>query len=503
MWVQQRSRGTVSSNSSVAHFNGTGSGESSTPSEQQLSRTQSAVAEVSSKVSFFDSKLKAQRWLLLRRFVTIYLVIGTGILSIFSIYWGSMYGRNGRVKNLKMLVVIEDDTTVDGVPPAIGDIVRNVLETPFSRTRGEWLIQNNTEFQIQADKHNNTITEEIEREVHHQMYWASIHVKKNASLNFRDAIVNGDSSYNMSFNTIVSYYESGRDFLAMEEFVVPSLLAIESSVSQLASNVTEEILQGENLSTVFSDPNAIRIATHSLDFFYIDSKPFNDQVLVAPSQVGLIYTIIITFFSFNFFTEIHKSVGLMGIKPKQYLAFRFFSVMITFFFMSLFYSLVTLAFQVDFGKTFGRSGFLVYWMTNYMTMWSVGTMNEAAGMVLIMVYPPMMGFWLLFWVFVNIAPTFAPMALSPRVFRYGYATPIYNSYEITKVIFFDTYKGNMGRNYGILVVNMVISTIILLGVVVIFAKTMTKRMETERAKFVAEVEEKMFRDREKDLDAED
>lgn len=432
-----------------------------------------------------------------RSFFYVYLIMGTCILGIFSIYWGSMYGRDGRVKNLKFLVVIEDDETTNGVPPAIGNLVKSVVQTPVSRTYGDWRVQNNTEFQLMADRHNNTVAEEIERQVHHQQYWASIHVKKNASLGLRDAIVNGDASYNVSFNSIVSYYETGRDFLAMAEFVIPSLQAIESFVVESSFNVTDEILTNENLSEIFSNSDAIRVATHSLNFFFIDSKPFTDQVLVAPSQVGLIYTIIITFFAFNFFSDIHRSVGAMGIKPVQILIYRFCSVVVTFFFMSFFYSLVTLAFQVDFGKTFGRAGFLVYWMTNYMTMWSVGAVNEAAGMLLILAYPPLMGFWMLFWVIINIAPTFAPMVLSPKVYRYGYVTPIFNSYEITKVIFFDTWKGNMGRNYGVLVANMVVSTIVLLGVFVYFGKTMTKRAIADRARIVAEIrEETMFKDRE-------
>lgn len=483
---------------SVIGFDGTNAADADI-AQPRLTRSQSAMAKVSSTVSFFNAKLKTQRWDLVRRFAAVYLIMGTCILGIFSIYWGSMYRRDDRIKNLKMLVVIEDDTTVNGVPPAIGNLVRSVLERPLSHYYGNWLIQNNTEFQSTADRHNNTISEEIQRQVHHQKYWASVHVKKNASVNFYDAIINGDTSYNMSFNSIVSYYETGRDFLAMAEFVIPSLQKVEAIIAKSSYNVTDEILQNENLSSIFSNSDALRVATHSLDFFFIDSKPFTDQVLVAPSQVGLIYTIIITFFAFNFFSDIHRSVGAMGVKPVHLLLYRFFSVVVTFFFMSLFYSLVTLAFQVNFTNTFGRSGFLVYWMTNFMTMWSVGAANEAAGMILIMFYPPLMGFWMLFWVIVNIAPTFAPMALSPKVYRYGYVTPIYNSYEITKVIFFDTYKGHMGRNYGVLVANMVISTTILLVVFVFFGKTMKKRAIADRAKIVAEVEEKIFRERENEV----
>lgn len=489
----QESLGPQVSNASVFEYEGVNR-NGDTP-HAQLSRTESALARVSSRVSFFNTKLQSQRWDVVRRTAFVYLIMGVLMLSIFSIYWGSMYGRNNRVKNLKMLVVIEDEDTIDGVPPAIGELVRSAVEMPAAKSRGNWQIKNTTSFQRAAESHNNTIAEEIEREIHHQRYWASIHVKKNASLGLRNAIVSGNTSYNVSFHSIVSHYETGRDFLAMAQVVKPSLQVIERYVLESSYNVIDQILANENLSSTFLNPDAIKVATHALDFFYVDSRPFTDQVLNAPSQVGLIYTIIITFFAFNFFSDIHKSVAGMGVKPVHVLIYRFCSVTITFFFMSLFYSLVTLAFQVDFGKAFGRSGFLVYWMTNYMTMWSVGAVNEAAGMLFIMTYPPLMGFWMLFWVIVNIAPTFAPMELTPGVFRYGYVTPIFNSYQITKVIFFDTYKGTLGRNYGILAANMAISTVVLLIVFVFFGKTMSRRAVADRAKVVAEVRESILKGR--------
>ncbi|KAK7679140.1 hypothetical protein QCA50_017902 [Cerrena zonata] len=114
-------------------------------------------------------------------------------------------------------------------------------------------------------------------------------------------------------------------------------------------------------------------------------------------------------------------------------------------------------------------------------MWAVGAMNEIMGMLLILVYPPLLGFWMLFWVIINISPTFTPLALSPKFFRYGYALPIHNSYEITKVIFFNTYKGQLGRNYGILVAWVVIETIALVPTVILFGKTMGKRAAQAKA----------------------
>lgn len=470
--------------------------------ERQLTRTQSVIQRVQTKLSFFNEKLESERWMLVRRFFYIYLLMGLLMLSVFSIYWGSMYGRENRMKNLRMLVVIEDDETVNGIPPVIGDHVRQILQLPSARHMGNWLIQNTTEFEQKAAEHNNTIFQEIQRQIHHQNYWSSIYVKKNASSGLYNAIVTGDTSYNVSFNSIVSFYETGRDFMAMNQYVTPTVREIETMVTQSQSNVMSKLLQNANHSKVFSNPDAIKVASTGLDFTFIDARPYSDPVLVAPSQVGLIYTIIITFFAFNFFSDIHRKVLLMGVKVVDLMLYRVISTMITFFFMSLFYSLVTLAFQVDFTKAFGKSGFLVYWMTNFLTMWAVGAMNEAMGMMFILIYPPLMGFWMLFWVILNIAPTFTPLALSPKVYRYGYAMPIYNSYEITKVIFFDTYKGHMGRNYGILVVNVIIATILLLIMFKIFGQTMAKRARAERAKIEEECLQKHCKDRAASVDFE-
>ena len=124
------------------------------------------------------------------------------------------------------------------------------------------------------------------------------------------------------------------------------------------------------------------------------------------------------------------------------------------------FGLVTLAFQVDFAVTFGKSGFLVYWMVTFLTMWSVGLANELAAMLILTIYPPMVGFWLIFWVIINITPTFTPIALLP---------------EFYSVIFFNTYKGLIGRSIGIIIAWVVFLTLMAPIVVVYFGSTMSKK----------------------------
>lgn len=468
----------IASHELVQAFNGQHATE-----EPQLQRSQSVLHKMHSKVSFFNERLRVPRRNLSLKFLMIQLIMGTGILAIFSIYWGSFYDRSSRLKNLRMLVVIEDDSTVNGVEPAIGNAMKQLLQSATAKAYGDWLIQNTTEFLALAASHGNDIYAEIKRQVHHQRYWASIYVQPNASANFYQAIVDGNTTYDVLDNTITAYYETGRDLMGMNSYITPGVRSIQQMFLKLQPNITSALMS--NLSDLTSA--SLLVLSTPLEFNFVDGIPFTDPVLTAPCQVGLIYLVIVTLFAFNFLGEVHSRVAKMGVKPLHLVLYRVLSTILTFFIISFFYSLVTLAFQVDFTKAFGHSGWLVYWMTNFLTMWAVGAMNETMAMLCILVYPPLVGFWLLFWVVLNISGTFSPIALTPHFYRYSYAMPIHAAFEITKVIFLDTYKGAMGRNYAILIIWVVMATVGLVFSFKLFGQTMAKRAMAERMKIEEEV----------------
>ena len=162
-------------------------------------------------------------------------------------------------------------------------------------------------------------------------------------------------------------------------------------------------------------------------------RPSTSGVLVAALQIGLLYLVIVSF-SVSIFCRYTPISGINGEAKKLFTLSSFASI-ISYFVISLMFGLLTLAFQVDFAVTFGKSGFLVYWMVTFLTMWSVGLANELAAMLILTIYPPMVGFWLIFWVIINITPTFTPIALLPEFYRYGYAMPLHNAFEIYSVIF--------------------------------------------------------------------
>lgn len=424
--------------------------------ELGIKRVPTILDRIQSRYSFFNEKLQTQRKSLVWTFLTVYFIMAFFVLTIFSIYWGSMYGREGRVRNLKFLVVVEDDIVVNGTEPVVGNFFQTLLtDNKQTRPLGDWKVYNSSTLsELKSDK-GRTTEEEIIYQIHHQNYWSSIWIKPNSSYDFVRAIEASDPSL---FNTsIASIYETGRDFTNMGSYVTPQILKIQGMWLAQQPLILAQLFGNSSFNV---NRETFQIISTPWSFEMRDLIPFNDPVLVAPSQVGLIYIIIMTFFQVGFFADTHKKVALeFHLKPLHYVLYRYFSACVTYMVLSLAYCLVTLAFQVDFTKAFGRAGFLVYWMSSFMTMFVVGFANEIMGMVFIMVYPSLVGFWLLFWVISNIAPTFAPLALCPEFFRYGYAMPLHNSYDITKVIFFNTWKGNLGRNYGILVAWMVLLSV--------------------------------------------
>lgn len=445
-----------------------------------LSQGASSVLErMQTRLSFFNPRMKPVRQKIIMKFALIYLLMAVMMLGIFSIYWGSMMHKNDHQKYLKMLVVIEDTETIDGVPPIIGQQVINVVTSAKAKTLGDWHIytpQNFSDIQPK-DSHGDTQAD-IEELIHKQHFWGGIHVKKDASSRLYQALVDGNTSYVSGNETWSFVYESGRDFTNVPTYIVNNGLAIQKMVLADQDGINGQFIdvvrkQGKDSSKVLD--NGWQVISQPLTFESKDMRPVTQPTVLAPAQVGLIYLIIVTFFQFNFFVDFHKIIAGYPMKRPHFLLYRLLSSFVSYFWLSLVYSLVSLAFQIDFTRAFGRGGFPIYWMTMWLTMTAVGGMNELMAHTFIMVFPPLLGFWLIFWVICNVSPTYTPMALTANFYRFGYAMPIYNANELIKMIFFDTYRGHMGRCYGILVAWVVLTNVGLMIVLPLFGKVMGKR----------------------------
>ncbi|GMM38252.1 Sng1 protein [Saccharomycopsis crataegensis] len=445
-------------------------GEEKTPKQShvELSRTPTTKSLPNSH-GFFSRKLAKERRILVLTFLKNWAIMVTCLLLIFSIYWGALYERASHYKNVRMLLVVED-VEVDGIPPLIGQTAIDVAKDPLMVINSDFHIYSGAEFQAAYDKNDNqpfNATQEINHLIHHQHYWVAVYVKANTTYSLYQALKTANTSFDPTADTDISVdaiYETGRDALAMNSSVLPLLQYYQYLFNPTilaeqvyAPIITNNLTNDERSNLINTAPQLI---SNVPSVRLVDNLPITNTTLLAPCQVGMIFLIILTFFQFNFFAPVHQIIA-PRIRKQHFVIYRMVSAQLSYFVISLAYCWVSLAFQVDFSVTFGNAGFLVYWMTSFLTMSAVGGANENMALFIIPFYAPLIGFWLIFWVISNISSAFFALAVLPDFYRYGYFYPLHNAAELFKVIFNNSYKGEMGRNYGVLIAWIAVNNAIL------------------------------------------
>lgn len=428
------------------------------------------------RVGFFHPNISHLRFKLLLNYLKIWFYLCSLVIVVFSIYWGALYDRESHLKNLTSLVIVED-TRVGDIDGLIGQELTNLMRSPQFNLRAGWRIYQGDEiYQDGLFTRGENISEKLLEKVHHRKYWSAVHIYPNATYNQYQSYKNAQVDKRPAVEFI---YESARDITNMKPYVVTPFQQLEeafqSNYAPVAQQLISNLTQDEKLNLINSES-----ITTPPNFIFNDYRPYTNNTLLAPLQVGLIYLIIISFFLFNFFVETHK-ILLPHLKMPQYILYRFLGNQLSYLVLSLFIGAVSAIFQIDFTVAFGKAGFVVYWFSTYLTMSAVGGASENMAMLIFTYNPPFVGFWLISWVILNVSPSFSPMALTSHFYRYGYMMPIHSSNEITKVIFLDIWKGQLGLYYGLLVVWVVVNALLNPLVLKHCGKIMAKRAQAAAA----------------------
>ncbi|ODQ80740.1 hypothetical protein BABINDRAFT_35153 [Babjeviella inositovora NRRL Y-12698] len=432
-------------------------------------------------------------------FVKVYIALFTIYLAFLGIYWGSWYQRSTRLVNLHMLIVNED-TQVGSVPPLVGDALWNTTLIPNVAPLAGWRYMSSTEISASAAEHKNTVQQEISRLVHHQKYWAAIWIKPNASYDIYTAMQTLNGSFSAANSLIECVYETGRDLLGMNSYVIPSLLLLEKVfVDSVSSTIYPQLLSlvsQDAKSQLFSNSTlATNVIMTKPSFLYLDNRPVIASAAIGPGELGLIYTLVLSFHQYNFGLRITEAIR-PKLKAKHFMYYRVLASQSAFFFIALVYGLMTLAYQVPLDRAFGNSGFLVYWAIIYLNLSALGAINECVSQLIMAYDRTLAGYWMVFHVVISISVTFSPIPLCPAFYRYGYAMPLRCTYELLKVVLFDTYKGNMWKYF---VIN--VSWIILFNAIMPFSLKLACKIAIVQQKKAAEQAKKLAEEKQRRLDA--
>jgi hypothetical protein len=130
---------------------------------------------------------------------------------------------------------------------------------------------------------------------------------------------------------------------------------------------------------------------------------------------------------------------------------RWCATILAYLFLSLAYSFISMAFQVNFTHTnpitsqtsvtdiaygnpisYGHGTFIVYWMLNFWGMIALGLACENVSMI---VGQPWTALWLIFWVITNVSTSFYDIDIEPHFYYWGYAWPLHSGRYLRSVAF--------------------------------------------------------------------
>lgn len=388
------------------------------------------------------------------------------ILAVLSLYWGVLFNVEQNISSLNVFVVDFDGTQAPytETEPLIGPMITQVTEQML-RAQTPHLGYITME---PSDFNNDPLA--VRQAVYDFHAWAAIVVNANATALLRAAVAEGNSSYD-PLGACQIVYVQARDQETYASYILPQLNSLQTELtSRFGSMWTQQTLR--NASIPITNLQAVPQALcPGIGFSQYNLRPFAPAVTIPAVTIGLIYLIIIAFFSFSFFLPIYmKFVTPEGHPPITFwklIIIRYCGANLAYFFMSLAYSLIPLAFQIPFANgnapdtivatnpnAYGKVTFVVYWMINCVGMSALGLACENVAMI---IGQPWTALWLIFWVISNVSTGFYSLDLAPRWYYWGYAWPLHNIVEASRSTLFDLHS-RIGLNFGILFAWVAVNT---------------------------------------------
>jgi len=382
----------------------------------------------------------------------------TFILCVLSLYWAVLFKVETNMSALTTIVVDFDGQSApyQNTQPLVGPAITKAAQQARmpANTIG-WEVRSPADFNYDPIA--------VRQYIYDQHAWAAVIVNNNATALLRAAVQAGNASYDPLGAAQIIYIEA-REESTYDTYIIPQLNAFQTQVGAIfGPQWISQVLSDTSLNpaTYSRAPQALSPA---ISFSQFNLRPFTPAAATPAVTIGLIYLIIIAFFSFAFYLPIYsKFITPDGHPPMHFwemMIWRLFMVILTYFFLSLAYSFVSLAFQIPFSNTgphpdtsvvnnpdaYGRGSFVVYWMLNWMGMCALGLASENMTMI---VGQPFTALWLIFWVISNVCTAFYAIPLEPAFFKWGYAWPLHNIVEGSRTILFDTHS-KIGLNFGVL-----------------------------------------------------
>ncbi|KAF8161092.1 hypothetical protein B0H34DRAFT_699442 [Crassisporium funariophilum] len=409
----------------------------SSSSQTVSSSTVKPNATVPYSVQFMDKDDEVSK--ARRIYVTILLqrtcLIIVAIFAIFPIYWGALWKVPAR--SLQGWIVDFD-----------GDQIGQFVTQELNAMSGEvinWSVRQAGDFLNGPS--------DVASAVFNEHCWIAVTVNPRATRNLNTILNLENSSYNSS-DAITVYAIEARNENGFRVLLRPT---VEVSLQQITHDfAVKTIIQSKTLGAITSI--APEVLARPIYFTLQNVRPFDVPVANAVTFIGLIYLLILSFIVVNSGILARASSGLeKKLTTASLIRVRIISPILIYFFLSLAYTLMTLAFKLPFNQKFGHAGLVIFWMLSWFGMSAAGLALESMMTLLTMKYIQV---FLILWIISNVAVCLWPIDALPVIFNYGHVAPFYQISRGVRTIVFST-KNELGLNFGVLAVWVGISCLTL------------------------------------------
>ncbi|KAI1878888.1 hypothetical protein JX265_003065 [Neoarthrinium moseri] len=435
--------------------------------ENGISHSDRHYTQPHQSVGFWDHRMSKVRAHVLRLWAQTVVIILCFIMAVLALYWAVLFSVQDNMRSLTVQVVDFDGQAApyENVEPFIGPMITTLAQQTVDKIEEPSL---GYTVVPPADFDYDPIA--VRQSVYDYHSYAAIIINPNATALLTEAIAIGNTTYDPT-GAIQMILLSARQETTYSNYIVPQFETFTKMfMSQFGPMWAQRLTSNDSITKAMlgAAPSAVNPGVSPLT---IDLRPFQPAAATPSVTIGLIYLIILAFFSFSFFLPIHqKYITPQGHPPLhfwQFIVWRWFATVAAYVLISLAYSLVSLAFQIPFwtppgspvdvafnATAYGRASFVVYWLVNFVGMIALGLACENVAMI---VGQPWTALWLIFWVISNVATAFYSLDLAPGFFRWGYAWPLHNIVEASRSIIFDLHS-RIGLNVGILFAWVAVNT---------------------------------------------
>ncbi|KAH8827281.1 hypothetical protein DL96DRAFT_1606115, partial [Flagelloscypha sp. PMI_526] len=383
--------------------------------------------------SFRDHTIAESRAVYLKLAILSLLGVVLIILGAMPIYWGGLYAPP---KPLEGFIVDFDGSSV-------GSFVSQALES-VPVTTIQWRVLSPSKFPGGPP--------DLAEAVKEEQTWVAVSINPNATSNLNNALTTADSSYDGKF-AITAYAAEARQETMFRNLLRPNLQATLFAIAQaFARQHTQQLSENRKASSIVAA--VPQLATAPISYTIDNLIPFDAPVVSAITFTGMLFLIIILFVLLNLTLQARVISGIEHkLSTISLLKVRITTSLIQYFFFSLFYTLLSRAFQLDFTRRFGAGGFPLLWAVNYCGLLALGLALES---MLTLLTPRFIMFFLIPWFLVNSSSVALPFEAQYDLYRYSRGMPFYNISRATRTIVFGT-KSELGLNIGILLAWTILS----------------------------------------------